>query len=208
MRRPAPAQGQRKQGSGLGKALLIAGLVLGITGCLGISALGFLYSLSQQNGAADGANTFANPPHFQVPPPPPPETDPNPSHAAHPPGGQKVFGMGEGMDDGLIDVPGTHQETFIEPGCYLNEALFVSDQDLGADAPWEFETIISREKVPCSAGRRGKLSAQARQMSQDWPFNEEILKVEELAPPRQVTDEDGLLQKSVRVHTKVSANRP
>jgi hypothetical protein len=206
MRRPVPPQ--RKQSSGVGKALLIAGLVLGVTGCLGVSALGFLYWLSQQNGAAGGANTFANAPPF--PGQPPPGTFPDPSHAPHPPGGKKVFGLEDGMEDGLIDVPGAHHDdpTALEPGCYLNEAIFESDQEFGANAPWEFVAIVSREQVDCSAARRVKLSAQAQQMARDWPFDEEILQVEDVSPPEQLAGESGFLQKSVRIHTKVSANRP
>lgn len=187
----------------MGKALLIAGLVLGVTGCLGISAIGFLYSLAQQNGAAGGENSFANSPPF--PGQPPPGTFPNPPSAPQPPDGKKVFGL----EDGLIDVPGAQDEALsLEPGCYLTEAIFVLDQEDGSSAPWEFETIVSRERVGCSAVRRGKLSAQAQQMARDWPLGEEVLQVEEVSSPQQVAEGHGLLQKSVRVHTKVSANQP
>jgi hypothetical protein len=216
MRRPVPPQ--RKQSSGVGKALLIAGLVLGVTGCLGISALGFLYSLSQQNGGAGGANSFSD--STPIPGPPPPGTYPNLANAPpvdsqppsspprpHPPDGKKkVFGP----KDGLIDVPGAqHGDPFaLKPGCYLNEAILEVEEDASPDAPWEFVGQVSRTPVKCPSGRRSKPSAQAQHLSEDWPFpEEEILEVEDAYPPMPAPDEPGMIRKGVRVRTRVSADQ-
>jgi serine/threonine-protein kinase len=200
MRRPVPAQGQHKQSSGVGKALLIGGLVLGVSGCLIVSGLGFLAWMSGMGEA----NHHADSPPFAGQHPP--GAFPNPSHPPQPKGGQKVFGL----DDGLIDVPGAQQAglTDLEPGCYVNEVIFESDQDLGPNAPWEYVTLVSREQVECSSQSRGKLSAQARQIAEDWPFGEEILKVEDGSRPQPVKGEPGLLHKRVRIHTRVSADQP
>jgi hypothetical protein len=214
MRRPAPAQ--RKQSSGVGKALLIAGLVLAVTGCLGISALGFLYSLTLQNGAEGGENSFANSPPF--PGSPPPGTHPNlanaPPVASQPPsrpprphpsaGKEKVFGP----EDGLIDVPGAEHEGLValKPGCYLNEAILEAEEDASPDEPWGFVGQGLRVPVKCPSGRRGKPSAQAQRLSEEWPFPEEILAVEDAYPPMPAPDDPGRIRKGVRVRTRVSAD--
>jgi serine/threonine protein kinase len=203
MRRPAPAQGQRHQSSGVGKALLIGGLVLGVSGCLGVSALGFLAWLS----GTGGANLHADPPPFAGQPPQ--GTFPNAPPAPRSPDGKKVFSLEDGMEDGLVDVPGALQEALaeLEPGCHLYRAILESDQDSGPNAPWEYVTLVSHEQVDCSSLRRGKLSAQAKQLAEDWPFGE-VLQVEDVSRPEPVEGEPGLFRKEVRVHTRVSANQP
>ena len=194
-------QGQRKQSSGMGKGCLIAGLVLGVTGCMGMSALGFLVWLS---GAADDMNHHANSQpstgQFQR------ELYPDPGNAPHPPSG-----VGSLPDDDLMDEQQAQQEAQagLEPGCYVRDVLLESDQDSGPDAPWEFVGLVSYEPSACPSGRQGKPSAQAQALAQQWPLeNEEILEVEHVSGPHPVVGEPGLFRKTVRAHTKVSESMP
>ncbi len=198
--RPAPAQHPRKQSSGMGKGCLIAGLVLGAIGCVGLGGLGFLAWLSGQAGGASGGGIYAQPmssPGGSHPR----EIHPDPSHVPQPLGGKTIFGEHDPQFEEMAQAE-------IEPGCYINEAILESDGDDGPNAPWEFVGLVSREEVTCPPGRRGKPSAEARKLARDWPFKEELIRVENLTEPSPVQGEPGLFRKGVRVHTQVSANRP
>ncbi len=200
----APAQGQRKQSSGMGKGCLIAGLVLGVTGCMGMSALGFLVWLSGQNGAAGGMNHHANSVpstgQFQR------EHYPDPGNAPHPPPDE-----GSLPDDDLLDAEQAQQEAqaALKPACYIRDILLESDQDNGPDAPWEFVGFVSYEPIPCPLERFGKPSARLQALAQQWHLeNEEILGVEPVSGPHPVAGEPGLFRKTVRARTKVSESMP
>jgi hypothetical protein len=147
---------------------------------MGMTGLGFLVWLSEQAGAGNSANHASN---FMPP---------------------------TGQPEQEIDMPGAEQEAHaaLEPGCYINQAILESDQDDGPNAPWEFSGLVSREPVDCPSGRRGKPRTKARPHVPGWPFEEELLKVEDVTGPRPVPDEPGLFQKAVQVHTQVAESQP
>lgn len=184
----------------MGKGCLIAGLVLGVIGCVGMTGLGFLVWLSEQAKAGGGGSSWSS----AIPPSggsQPREIDPDHSHVPHPPSGKVVFGMGDPQAEQMAQAP-------IEPGCYVSEAILESDRDNGPNAPWEFVGLVSREEVSCPPGRRGKPGPEARKLARDWPFKEEILRVEDASAPQPAFDEPGMLRKQVRVHTQVSEHVP
>lgn len=184
----------------MGKGCLIAGLALGAIGCVGVAGLGFLAWLSNQAGGASGGGFSAQP----MPSPGgshPREIHPPPSHIPQPMGGKTIFGEDDPQIEQMAQVE-------IEPGCYINEAILESDQDDGPKAPWEFVGLVSREAVTCPPGRRGKPNPAARKLARDWPFKEELLRVEDVSEPSPVQGEPGLFRKLVKVHTQVSESMP
>ncbi len=202
-RGPAAVQGQRKKSSGVGKGCLIAGLALGFIGCIGVSAMGFLVWLSSQGqgGAAGGTNSYSN--SRPTPGQPRREVFPDSHNAPQAPAGRNFA-----PDDDPVDVPQNEQDAMelFEPGCYVSEVMLESDQDNGSNAPWEFAGLVSRKAVACPSGSQGQPSAEAQKLAQDWPFLEEVLRVEHTSGPQPVPGEPGLFRKNVRAHTRVSSN--
>jgi serine/threonine-protein kinase len=184
---PAPVPGQRSGASLWLKGCLIAGAVL-FMGCLGLSVLGYLIEQGRQEQDLEEdsrLNTPVPPPAGQV------------AYAAVAP--MPHADRGDGDDSEA-------QPVFV-PGCYVSEALLesASEENGHQGEPWEFSELLSRSAVACPSGRQKALSAQAQALAQGWPFEEEILQIEETSPPKPSPDEPQVFQKVVRARTRVSA---
>jgi serine/threonine protein kinase len=183
---PPPVQGQRSGTSGWVKGCLIAGAVV-FMGCLGLSFLGYLASLGaqqqpQQQEEDSRFNTPIPPPAGQV------------AYAGNSPTAQPDRG-----DDDPEPSPA------VAPGCYVSEAVLGSAADEeGNREPWELMKLVSRSKVACPSGRQKAPDAQALELAESWPDEEEILQVEQTFPPQRSPDEPDVFIKGVRVRTRVS----
>jgi hypothetical protein len=170
------------------KGCLIAGTVV-FMGCLGLSFLGYLASLGarQQQEEDSRSNTPSPQPAGQV------------AYAGNTPTPQPDIGD----DDDPVPAAA------LAPGCYVSEALLGSAPDEeGHRMPWEFVKLVSRTEVACPSGRQGAANKQARELAESWPYEEEILQVEEVSPARPSPEEPEVFTKVVRARTRVSAAPP
>ena len=183
---PPPVQGQRSGTSGWVKGCLIAGAVV-FMGCLGLSFLGYLASLEAQQQPQQQEEDS----RFNAPIPPPAGQV---AYAGNTPTAQPDRG-----DDDPEPSPA------VAPGCYVSEAVLGSAADEeGNREPWELMKLVSRSKVACPSGRQKAPDAQALELAESWPDEEEILQVEQTFPPQRSPDEPEVFIKGVRVRTRGS----
>ncbi|KFE64324.1 serine/threonine-protein kinase [Hyalangium minutum] len=180
----APAQAKGSPNSGLLKGCLIVAVVF-IGGCLGLTLLGSLFGMGSD-------------PHDE-------EEDAHFNMQLTAPPGQVAYGAVQPAPE-----PGTDDElgapSLLAPGCYVSQAILEATADGNGrpGEPWELGEIVSRTQEPCSPGRQRAPSAQARELAQTWPYEEEILQVEELMPPHPAPDAPGLLLRVVKARTQVA----
>ncbi|MBN1210898.1 MAG: serine/threonine protein kinase [Myxococcaceae bacterium] len=199
-RPPAPAvvPGRKPpaRSSFLGRGCLLAVLVVGGLGCLGLGGIFVLAAAqsSQENHEADvsapapvGSSSQRGSKPVRTPKAKKPPAD------SPVPLGDELAG-----EDRPLPNEGT--------GCYVTHALFRSSlEEGGQHGPWEFETIISHEPVDCAAVPKGRLSPKEKALMEEWGSAQEVLQVMPLSSPEPVPDDPGTRQQEFRIYTRESS---